>query len=267
MEKSLFIPIVTKQEERLPFYVTTIGTTEDEKQIYRPEGVSSWLILYSEHGTGEVKIYDDIFNIYEGMLMVLPPGTPHNYRNTCEHWQTDWITFSGWGTDRLFDLNAGIWRLPDEFDFLEKFTALKSCVGKSNSYRSSVLLYSLLLECRDAVSGGVMPVYKLRSRLAECIRYIERNYSKSIELSDLAKIDGVSEEHLCRIFKSYTGMRPFEYIKNLRIQRAKEYLCEHPDVKICDIAKITGFQSESYFCMVFKKNVGVTPAEYRRHRG
>lgn len=268
MEKNMFIPIVTKQEEGLPFYITTIGITPNEKQVYRPEGITSWQILYSEKGHGIVRIYDDVFRMFDNMLMVLPPNTPHDYYMDGDIWQTSWLTFGGWGVERLFDLNAGIWPLPEEFDFSKRFDKLIKSVKKSDSpYRSSVLLYSLLLECRDVVSGRIMPVYKLRSQLTDCLRYIERNYAKPIELADLAEINGVSGEHLCRIFKSYTGMRPFEYIKNLRIQRAKEYLYEHKDMKISEIARITGFQNESYFCMVFKNNVGVTPSEYRKLYG
>lgn len=261
----MFIPIVTKQEEGLPFYITTIGITPSEKRVYRPEGITSWQILYSDKGQGFVRIYDDVFRMFDKMLMVLPPDTPHDYYMDGDTWQTSWLTFSGWGVERLFDLNAGIWRLPADFDFPGRFNELMRSVNKSDSpYRSSVLLYSLLLECRDVVSGGIMPMYKLRNQLTDCLRYIERNYAKPIELADLAEIIGVSGEHLCRIFKSYTGMRPFEYIKNLRIQRAKEYLYEHKNMKISEIGKITGFQSESYFCMAFKKYVGVTPAEYRK---
>ena len=268
MERSMFVPVVTKRDEGLPFYITTIGTTPREIMVNRPEGITSWQILYTEEGTGIVRIYDDVYRAFRGSLLVLPAGVPHDYHMDGDNWRTSWITFSGWGVERLFDLGAGIWRLPDDFNFMGRFHEIFKYADKnSHSYNSSVLLYSLLLECRDVVSEGIIPLYKLRSQLSECFRYIEKNYAKTIELSDLAAINGVSEEHFCRIFKSYTGMRPFEYIKNLRIQRAKEYLYEHKKIKVREIAKMTGFQSENYFCTVFKKTVGMTPLEYREIYG
>lgn len=77
MEKNMFIPIVKKREERLSFYITTIGITREEKIVYRPDGITSWQILYSEKGCGIVKIYDDVYRMLENMFMVLPPDTPH----------------------------------------------------------------------------------------------------------------------------------------------------------------------------------------------
>ena len=85
-----------------------------------------------------------------------------------------------------------------------------------------------------------------------------------IELSNLAKVSGITREHLCRIFKQYTGMRPFEYITKIRLQKAQELLLLDREMTISEIAKKTGFQSNSYFSSVFRQNFGCTADEYRK---
>ena len=265
MKASMYEPIVTKHTREMPFYIETIGVTSYEKEIYRPNGRKSCQLLYTETGEGIVRINGKTFTAGERTLFILPPDVPHDYRAAGDTWCTCWISFGGWGAGRFFDTAAGVWELPQSFDFIKRFKKILSWKNTPEwQHKSSVLLYSLLIECREFLGEDAAAMYKLRHKLSECMKYIENNCGKTIELSELAKIGGMSEEHLCRIFKTYTGLRPFEYINGIRIQRAKEYLCINKDMTVSEIGKTLGFQSSSYFGMVFKKSTGFTPAAYRK---
>ena len=265
MKAAAFHPINTKREAELPFYITSIGITPEENRIYRPEGIESFQILYTKKGMGRARIFNRFTDIPENSLLILPPNVPHYYEMQGDSWETCWITFSGWGTERLFDVDASVISLPEEFDFPQKFGEILS-LRKSQEWdlQSSALLYSLLLDCKEFIPEESGSAYKLRTQLKEALRFIHNNYMSVIELSNLAKVSGITREHLCRIFKQYTGMRPFEYITKIRLQKAQELLLLDKETTISEIAKKTGFQSSSYFSSVFRKNFGCTADEYRK---
>ncbi len=97
-------------------------------------------------------------------------------------------------------------------------------------------------------------------------RYIVNNIDKKITLADLSELTDLDESYLCRLFKRECHMTINEYIQNQRINEAK-WMLESSDNSIIDISHLLGFSTQSYFCSVFKKVVGVSPAKYRLNHG
>ena len=93
------------------------------------------------------------------------------------------------------------------------------------------------------------------------MHYLSENTNMS--LADAAAEFNISEEHFCRIFKSYTGYRPFEYVNLVKIQKSKELL-KNTNYSVGEIASQSGFDSHSYFTFIFKKYTGMTPTQYRK---
>ncbi|MEE1198283.1 MAG: helix-turn-helix transcriptional regulator [Acutalibacteraceae bacterium] len=56
---------------------------------------------------------------------------------------------------------------------------------------------------------------------------------------------------------------PIQFILKIRIERAKELL-DFTDKSIADIAESSGFQDQNYFARIFKKQVGLSPTQYRK---
>lgn len=92
--------------------------------------------------------------------------------------------------------------------------------------------------------------------------YIEKNYMSDISLSGLASTFYLSKEHLSRLFKKETGQNLFSYIMELKLEEAKRLLTE-TDRTLDDIAFSLGFSNGNYFSKVFKKNIGISPNNYR----
>lgn len=92
----------------------------------------------------------------------------------------------------------------------------------------------------------------VRSRLGEGLR-----------LGDLAGAAGLSEYHFCRAFRNATGLAPFEFVAQLRVEEAKRRLRE-TDKSVLEIAIDVGYQSASHFSKLFRRQVGLTPTGYRR---
>ena len=99
--------------------------------------------------------------------------------------------------------------------------------------------------------------------LNEMIQYIEENITENIEYKDLARIVGVSEYSLQRIFVFITGISISDYIKNRKLSKAYEEL-KTTDNKIIDIAFTYGYNSTISFDRAFKKAFGLTPGECRK---
>lgn len=93
--------------------------------------------------------------------------------------------------------------------------------------------------------------------------YIRDHLSEPISLASLAAIVNYNETYISRLFRQNTGVKLSRYIFQERIEKAKFLLSTSSD-SIQNIAAATGFDSQQYFSLVFKKSVGISPSEYQR---
>lgn len=106
------------------------------------------------------------------------------------------------------------------------------------------------------------PKNKILSTLAPALKYINENYTQeNIKLSHLASLCNVSEPYLRRLFNNAFSTSPALYIRNLRINYAKD-LIKSREYTITEIAIMSGFCDVSYFSREFKKSTGLSPSEY-----
>ena len=103
------------------------------------------------------------------------------------------------------------------------------------------------------------------SQLRRAIAYLDDNLTLDISLSDLADAVGLSTFHFARAFKSATGMPPYRYLLALRIARAKDLLAKSA-LAISDVAAAVGYEDQSQLARRFRKEVGLTPSQYRTAR-
>ncbi|MDR0652556.1 MAG: response regulator [Synergistaceae bacterium] len=94
--------------------------------------------------------------------------------------------------------------------------------------------------------------------------YIANHYSDgSISLNSVAEHVGMSPNHFSTIFSQETGETFIDRLTSARLERAKELL-RTTSAKASEIAYMVGYNDPHYFSYVFKKNVGVSPSDYRR---
>jgi two-component system response regulator YesN len=97
----------------------------------------------------------------------------------------------------------------------------------------------------------------------QCIRYIAQNYQNPISVSDIAGVLCLSEDYLGHVFKKDTGKSPHEYLINFRITKAKELLKDKPELKVYQVANLTGFKEYKRFHQVFTGMTGYSPSQYK----
>jgi two-component system response regulator YesN len=92
--------------------------------------------------------------------------------------------------------------------------------------------------------------------------YIDENYNKDISLDDVSRSIDISPYYFSKLFKDGTGVNFIEYLTNIRIERAKKLLL-NSDMNIKNICLDTGYSDPNYFSRIFKRQVGVTPTDFR----
>jgi len=96
------------------------------------------------------------------------------------------------------------------------------------------------------------------------IRFIHEHYRENITLKDIADHLQISESYLTKIFRGKTSYSVVEYITQYRLKQAIDLLMD-PNVKIYEIAEKVGYQDSRYFSTLFKKEMGLTPSEFRNY--
>jgi len=95
------------------------------------------------------------------------------------------------------------------------------------------------------------------------IEYIEQNYNQDINIATLSQHFSISPSYLSHIFKKHSQKSIIEYLNELRVSHAKEFL-ENEETSVSEIAIRIGFYDINYFSRKFKAITGKTPIEYRK---
>lgn len=96
--------------------------------------------------------------------------------------------------------------------------------------------------------------------------YIDKNYNQNIKISMFADKYFFSKEYLTRQFKAKYRCGIYEYVLQVRMERAKELLLD-PNIKIQDISQRIGYADNNYFSKAFRTYYGISPSAFRQENG
>jgi signal transduction histidine kinase/DNA-binding LacI/PurR family transcriptional regulator/AraC-like DNA-binding protein len=99
----------------------------------------------------------------------------------------------------------------------------------------------------------------------QAMAYIHEHYAEPISREELAARFCLNERYLTRCFRQESGVTPIAYLNRYRIRQAR-VLLESGETSVTEVALATGFSDSSYFGRVFQKEMGLSPAAYRRAR-
>lgn len=129
------------------------------------------------------------------------------------------------------------------------------------------LLKLLALIAREYENKSLPSSHELferyREAVSSAIRYIDNNFTNTIYIEEVCKIAMMSQTYFSYIFKQITGKTFVEYLNTLRIAKARELL-NTCNLTITEICLGVGFNDAAYFNKVFKKEVGLSPSQYRK---
>lgn len=98
----------------------------------------------------------------------------------------------------------------------------------------------------------------------EMIQFIEDHLSEELSLDRISSSFQINPKYASRFFKDQTGSNFVDYVNQLRVNKAKELMSEHPELKIGEIAEQVGFLSLNTFINTFKKCEKMTPGQFKQ---
>lgn len=122
-------------------------------------------------------------------------------------------------------------------------------------------------DCWKMGTPRLVPEDAARSHAIQlALSHIRQKYREDLSLQEVADYVHMSKNYFSEQFKKHTGLNFIDFVIRLRIQYAKHLLAT-TGLKIYEVAAQSGFNSTKHFMKMFKREVGLTPAEYReRHR-
>ncbi|MDD2534714.1 MAG: AraC family transcriptional regulator [Eubacteriales bacterium] len=145
--------------------------------------------------------------------------------------------------------------------------------NRMESYGQELMMQLLAMELLVALARGLREEWEesLRVRTGkarELVRiardYIIGNHDRDISVAEVAGYVFLSQGYFTRAFRDETGLSPMAFLMQIRVEHACKLL-EKNDIKVSGVADAVGFSSPQRFNAAFRKHIGSTPMEYRRH--
>ncbi|WP_445680688.1 helix-turn-helix domain-containing protein [Radicibacter daui] len=112
-------------------------------------------------------------------------------------------------------------------------------------------------------AGAVATTGDIQRKIARATEFVQSRLHRSIQLDEIAAELEISVSQLARLFNRALGQPPHRFIINLRVARAREFLATS-DLPIAEIALACGFSHQEHMTRIFRREIGLTPAAYRR---
>lgn len=88
---------------------------------------------------------------------------------------------------------------------------------------------------------------------------------RDFDMNAKAGILGLSKEYLYRQFRKEMDISVKEYLQNVRLEKAKQYISEVGKYKIYEVCEMVGYEDQVYFSKIFKKKFQVSPKDYQKY--
>ncbi len=104
--------------------------------------------------------------------------------------------------------------------------------------------------------------HRNRVRVERAVKFIDEHFAQPLDARDLARAAGLSPSHFTRLFREWAGYSPVEYLRHVRVGKARALLAD-VDLSIKEVAARAGFEDAYHFSKVFHQIDGLPPSAYR----
>ena len=264
------------KDNSTPLVVGSCGTyrlkTRPKLPTYWQKGRRDYQILYVANGKTHFWFDDKEEIVSAGHMVLYKPEEIQKYIYYLEdNPEVFWIHFTGSDVKNILAYHGisldehvfycGV--LPDYKALFRKIIQeLQLCRYGYEDYIASLFNDILLLVDRQQheqkkTTGNV------QEQIERAAAYFNENYNTKISIDDYAESLHISTNWFIHNFKQYAGMSPAQYILSLRMVNAQSLL-ERTTYNIKEISEIIGYENPLYFSRVFKKEIGKSPAQYRK---
>lgn len=219
-----------------------------------------------------------VYDVYPGQMLVMMPHEPHrlarNMYGNERYWLFVPLPFPGrnfpgldrkesaWLTARFGDLSTGLYTAPNgTAEILSEAYALQGrsdLDGRELVYRQRLVFRRLLTAVVDAKPC----CSKVNKGVEFCVQQMQSFPSRKFSMAKLMRQLGASSTTVAKLFREHTGLTPHAFLIGCRIQESLNRLAD-PSVSIADVAESLGFSSAQHFATCFRRELGLSPGEWR----
>lgn len=266
-------------------YVTGVGCLETRPGEPYPPGVHpdthqfrwpqkrvlpEYQLLYIPVGEGEFESESaGRLPIKSGSVLLTFPGDWHRYHPAQDaDWQEYWVGFRGEIADML--AQRGILSCKRPLLHTGQCELIQHAFGNLLEWvrEEPPGFQQLLAAGTIEILGAAVAAERVRptgGRHLQAVQEAKLLLAGDGELMAIDKIAArlhLSEAQFRRVFRQYTGLSPYQYYQQARINRAKELL-SGSTLSVKEIAAALGFENQYHFSKVFKNRTGMSPSQWR----
>jgi AraC family transcriptional regulator of arabinose operon len=235
----------------------------------RRHGAAQAIVILCADGAGWCDLDGVRHAVPAHTVLVIPPGRPHRYfADAARPWSIWWLHVAG---DDVADLLSAIGLtaaaptgpLVDPYPAFALVESICDWLARDETAASLTgaagvawhLLAQLAAERERRSTGDAEPLRRIQALLREQL-------AAPVSVPALAEIAGFSTSHFSARFKAVTGFSVVEYVKRLRMARARQLLITS-DRTVAEIAAAVGYPDPFYFSRQFAAVNGVSPRAFR----
>ena len=246
----------------------------------QPHSHDYYELYFLLDGEREFFIENKMFIVPKNTLIVVPPFCIHKTEGGPYHRININVSPSLLNkTENEFLLkareNIAVKITEDYRDLIVKLLTEGSKIQSINikSKKDSLLALTktiiLFLSMQESVSltlaSSAYSMKYVSPEVLKIIYYINTHYNQPVTLKTLCDYFFMSKVSLCKKFKEVMNCSIMEYVMRIRLNKAKELLRDSSK-SVEDVAFECGFSSANYFGLIFKKEIGLSPLNYKKTR-
>ena len=234
----------------------------------RKNGIKEYIFLYCLEGEGWIKINGKTITLTPNTAFIIPKNTGHKYGSSLKDaWSIYWIHFSGNYATTLYKRFSTSGDEDTKIAFDEnRITQLNEIIKLLESDLSDEkieLTHFRLISFLSSLCYTNTLDNNIDDKISLSISFMKAHLNEILTIEILANQACYSISRYSELFKQKTGYSPIQFFNRLKIQKSCEYLY-FTNLNIKEICKEVGIDDPYYFSRAFKKQIGVSPMQYKK---
>jgi len=255
-------------DDSVPLLINCCGKQIFQTQDYflkRENGRLDYQLIYIYKGAGHFCIDGEWKKLAAGSIVLFRPSVPQFYSYYAQDKpEVYWIHFTGNQCEQILERYAvGTCYIGENFSVKLLFQYIITELQLKKPYYEDVILenfYILLAKIHRSFDQTLHHSENDFS-LDRLIREINSKYMENWTVASMADFCKLSESYFSHTFKQRMGVPPMQFLNNLRMEKAKEFLTAN-SMSVATVARLVGYEDPLYFSRVFRKCTGVAPHKF-----